>query len=224
MKKKNNKKKIKKRKIVILILIIVLIVGICIYLYLDKKSDNNNIKSKLKVVDSIKKYDYSISNKDTKLFKTKFNELKKVLNKKTVDNKKYSELISELFIIDFFTLDNKLTKNDVGGVQFIFSNYKTSFIDKARDEFYKYVKNNLNDDRSQELPIVSTIKVESSDSINPSDVFSKDELKSISEAYKISLSWTYEKDLGYQTNATLVVVKDGDFKFSIAKLMDESDN
>ena len=48
---------------------------------------------------------------------------------KEVDNKKYAEAISKLFVIDFFTLDNKSSKNDVGGVQFVYTSYKADFIE-----------------------------------------------------------------------------------------------
>lgn len=213
-KKKNKKKKV----IIVLILIILIVVGVFAYTTLNK--GNDKIEEKEKVVDSIKDFDYTISDTDTKLFKTKFNELKKELKKSTIDNKKYSKLVAELFIIDFFTLDNKITKNDVGGVQFVYSNYKKSFVDKARDQFYKYVKNNLNDNRNQKLPVVETIKVNSIEEINASDELTTDEFKNIDEAYKVNLSWTYKEDLGYQTDATVIVVKDAN-KFSVAKLVEE---
>ena len=105
-KKKNKKKKV----IIVLILIILIVVGVFAYTTLNK--GNDKIEEKEKVVDSIKDFDYTISDTDTKLFKTKFNELKKELKKSTIDNKKYSKLVAELFIIDFFTLDNKITNKE----------------------------------------------------------------------------------------------------------------
>ena len=98
-------------------------------------------------MDSIKNddVDYIVSDTDTKLFKENFNELKKILNAKEVDNKKYAETITKLFVIDFFTLSNKTSKNDVGGVQFVYENYKKDFIDGARDSLYKQVHSLVTD-------------------------------------------------------------------------------
>ena len=222
--KKGNNKKRKLKKLIIVFVIIVLLASASIFAFKSIFSKpEGKVEAKSKVVDSIKKYGYTISDNDTKLFKSKFNELKKVLNEKEVDNEKYSKLVAELFIIDFYTLDNKSSKNDVGGVEYVFDNYKASFIDKARDEFYKYVKNNLNDDRDQDLPVVSSIKVDSIEKVETMKYFEKEDLQLIDEAYKVELTWSYEKDLGYSDKATIIVIKDGDIKFSVAKLIGDEE-
>ena len=222
--KKGNNKKRKLKKLIIVFVIIVLLASASIFAFKSIFSKpEGKVEAKSKVVDSIKKYGYTISDNDTKLFKSKFNELKKVLNEKEVDNEKYSKLVAELFIIDFYTLDNKSSKNDVGGVEYVFDNYKASFIDKARDEFYKYVKNNLNDDRDQDLPVVSSIKVDSIEKVETMKYFEKEDLQLIDEAYKVDLTWSYEKDLGYSDKATIIVIKDGDIKFSVAKLIGDEE-
>lgn len=216
--KKNKNKKGKFRKI-ILFLIVLIIAGILIFFALNggKKQGDDTKTKKTKVVDTIDNFDYVIAETDTKLLKDEFKNLKKVLSEKEINNKEYASEVAKLFVIDFYTLDNKMSKNDVGGVQFVYSGYKTTFIDKARDEFYKYVKSNLNNDRNQELPEVASVTVNAVESISASSELSGDAFASIDEAYKVNISWTYKKDLGYQTNATLIVVKDND-KFSVAKL------
>lgn len=213
---KKDKKKMSKKKKIVIFLILLLLVTSSVYIYLNYFKHDNSVKQKTKVVDKIDNFEYTISDTDTKLFKEKFNELKKELSKKKIDNKKYAELISQLYIIDLFTLDNKTTKNDIRSVQFVYSNYKTSYIDKTRDEFYKYIKNNLSSNRDQELPIVDTIKVNSIEEVSAADIFKTDELKNASEAYQVKLSWTYKKDLSYQNSGTIIVVKDND-KLSVAK-------
>ena len=212
---KKTRKKSKKKLIVFFLLL--LIAGGLVFFTLKLNKKDEPAEKKAKVVDEIKNFDYTVSETDTKLFKDEFKKLKKVLSQKEVDNKEYSNEIAKLFIIDFFTLDNKITKNDVGGVQFVYSGYKTTFIDKSRDEFYKYVKSNVNGDRSQELPIVETIEVASSEPVSASTELSGDQFAQISEAYKVNLTWTYKKDLGYQNKATIIVVKDND-KFAVAKM------
>lgn len=215
-KKRNNGKK---RKIGRLILFFVILIAAGVLAYMALNNGTSKVKSvkKKKVVDKIDNFDYEVAETDTKLFKSEFKKLKTILSKKEVDNQKYSEEVAKLFIIDFYTLDNKLTKNDVGGVQFVYSKYKATFIDKSRDEFYKYLKNNLSNDRDQDLPVVSEIKVDSSEAISASSELSGTDFAGIEEAYKVKLSWDYEEDLGYQKSATVIVIKDGE-KFSVAKL------
>lgn len=215
MSKKNNKKRKKIRRIILFVFVL-LVAGVLVYMALNNTKTEIKVKKK-KVVDKIEKFDYSVSETDTKLFKSEFKKLKNELSKDEIDNKKYSELVAKLFIIDFYTLDNKMTKNDVGGVQFVYSKYKATFIDKARDQFYKYIKNNLNNDRKQNLPKVSEITINSSEEVNASSELSGADFANIQQAYKINLSWEYEEDLGYQKNATVIVIKD-DNKFSVAKL------
>lgn len=213
---KQKKPKIKKRRIIVVILVAVLAVLLVLFaLNLGKKEDT----SKKKVVDEIKKFSYTVSETDTKLFKDTFNDLKKVLSAKEIDNEEYAKLISELFVIDFYTLDNKTSKNDVGGVQFIYENYKADFVDSARDSIYKQVKSNLDNNRNQSLPEVETINVINIEKVIPSEIFESEDLKNSTDenAYEVSLSWTYTNDDDFQTEATIVVVEDGD-KLSIGKL------
>ena len=52
-------------------------------------------------LDEIKEFNYTVSDSDSKLFKEKFKELKKVLSEKEIDNKKYATLVfafSSLFL------------------------------------------------------------------------------------------------------------------------------
>ena len=46
--------------------------------------------------------------------KNAFKELEIVLNEDHIDYSKYAELLSELFVIDVFTLNNKLASTDIG--------------------------------------------------------------------------------------------------------------
>lgn len=199
-----------------LFIVIIVIVGIIIF-----DTSNREAITTAKIIDTISGYGYVIDDNDTKLFKKKFYELKDVLSHDEVDDLEYSKLVAELFIIDFFTLDNKISKNDVGGVQFVYSNYKASFVDKARDEFYKYVDNNLNGDRNQELPVVSIVYIDSAKNISLEDILNSEEFENINKAYAIELSWEYEEDLGYQDEATIIVIEDENNKFSVAKLDDK---
>lgn len=220
MKKKDkikNKKKISKKKKIIISLIILLIAGGLIFFALNL--NNGNEETKKKVVDEIKNFDYTVVETDTKLFKDTFKELKTELLKDEIDNKNYASLVSKLFIIDFYTLNNKTNINDVGGVQFVYSSFKSDFVDLARDGIYKQVESNLDNDRSQNLPEVKSVKIESIEEVVPSEELKSDDFKDVTtaDAYKVNISWTYKESNDFQDSATMLIVKDND-KLSVAKL------
>lgn len=177
---------------------------------------------KSKVVDTIKNddVDYVVSDTDTKLFKENFNELKKVLNAKEVDNKKYAETITKLFVIDFFTLSNKTSKNDVGGVQFVYDSYKKDFIDGARDTIYKQVHSLVTDDKSNsDLPTVTKVKIDDIDEISPASMFEGLGFTEDQVGYMINISWEYKNKDDFQTNATIIIVPDGN-KLSVGRMQE----
>ncbi len=186
---------------------------------------NNFIKprsNKPKVVDSIKNedVDYVVSETDTKLFKDTFGELKKVLNAREVDNKKYAEVITKLFVIDFFTLSNKTSKNDVGGVQFVYESYQTDFVEGARNSIYKQVQSDMSGSKlNGSLPTVTKVKVDSIDEISPYSMFGGNFFTEDQVGYMINISWEYKNDDDFQSNATIIVVPDGK-KLSVARMQE----
>lgn len=129
--------------------------------------------------------------------------------------------MSKLFVIDFFSLNNKTSKNDIGGVQFVYSGYKTDFVEYARNGIYKQVSNNLDRKKDQKLPLVDSVEVSSITKVSPSSIFKREELASDTEedAYEVNISWTYKNDDDFQTSSTLTIVKDGS-NLSVAKMTD----
>lgn len=215
--KEKKKRRISNKKKFLLCLILIIIAVGAYFAY------NNLFKQEEatapKVVDEIKNFNYVVNENDTKLFKTTFKELKEILNKKKVDNKKYAEVISKLFVIDFFNLNNKTSKNDVGGVQFVYSSYKTDFVDYARDGMYKQVENKIDNKKNQHLPEVTSVEVTKVEEVVPANIFEHEDLENDTEAdgYEVTITWKYKNGEGFQNKAVLTVVKDGD-KLSIAKM------
>ena len=205
-------------KILICLLVVAILVGgFIVWDRFVKPRSNKN-----KVVDSIKNedVDYVVSENDSKLFKETFNELKKVLNTKEVDNKKYAETITKLFVIDFFTLSNKTSKNDVGGVQFVFENYQTDFVEGARNSIYKQVHSTVTDDKSNSsLPTVTKVTIDDIDEISPASMFEGMGFTEDQVGYIINISWKYKNNDDFQSNATIIVVPDGK-KLSVAKMQE----
>lgn len=185
------KRKVKKKVIILLVLILLLIalvVGVIMYTNSNKKTDS----SSKKVVDEIPEYGYVLDNNKTKLYKNLFKKLAEVLGKDDVDYDEYAKLVSELAVSDFYTLDNKTSKNDIGGVQFIRKDNRENFVLEASETVYKYVEQNLDGKRNQELPIVSKIEVTDTkqEAYKYKDIIDD-------KAYIIKVKLEYKKDLGY---------------------------
>ena len=223
MNRENKKAKHSKIRIFNSIITILLIAGIVflVVIVLQNFVKKDNGKTEEKVVDEITTFNYTVGENDTKLFKDTFNDLKKVLKEKEVDNEKYAEIMSKLFVIDFFSLNNKTSKNDIGGVQFVYSGYKADFVEYARNGIYKQVSNNLDRKKDQKLPLVDSVEVSSITKVSPSSIFKREELASDTEedAYEVNISWTYKNDDDFQTSSTLTIVKDGS-NLSVAKMTD----
>lgn len=215
----NKPRKRKNIRLLFIFLILIVLAALAVF-YLP-----NMIKKKetpkVKVVDEIESFSYTINENDTKLFKTTFGELKKVLTAKEIDNEKYAELLSKLFVIDFFSLGNKTSKNDIGGVQFVYNSYRSTFVDFAREGIYKQVNNNVDRKSDQKLPLVDSVDVVSIKKVTPASIFASEPLCNDNEesAYEVVVNWTYENSDNFQTSSTLTIVKDGS-NLSVAKMTD----
>lgn len=157
----------------------------------------------IKVTNSIDEYGYTLEDRDTNLFKETFEELKTLLNEETLDKAKYVELVSKLFIIDLFTINNKISRYDIGGTEYMYSPSVDSFKSVIENSIYKGVENNLDDSRKQELPTVSSVTIE-----DVSDITYAMPDDETVDGYRVSISWDYEKDLGYDDEAVLILVPD----------------
>lgn len=210
----------KSKKILISLIIIIILIIICLLLY--KFVFNNNSNKEVKVIKRISGYDYVLKENATKLYSDEFDNLDKILSSKSVDYEKYAKQIAKMFIIDFYTLDNKLSKNDIGGTEFIKEDMRDNFIDQARSTFYKYLEVKSSK-RKQDLPVVSKVNDVSLENIKftITDKYKYKETTTSSkkvrtttskgtevDAYKITISWEYEEDFGYEKDAKMIVIKD----------------
>ena len=186
------KKKYKLGLILIAILIVLILVITIIFLLKgDKKVE------KTKVVDSIDNFSYTLDDRDTKLMKEKYNELKDILNKDQIDYEAYAKTLAKLFVIDLFTMNNKINKYDVGSTEYVYPESVDNFKLNVEDTIYKSMEDNSDGKRKQDLP-----KVISVDASNIEEV--EFEIKEeIEKVYEVKLTWEYEKDLGYDDNATI---------------------
>ena len=200
-----------KKKTSIKIMIIFILIGIALFGFLGYKVYNDffNKNEERKQIDSIEFYGYTLSENDTDIYKTYFKELTKVLNKKPINYSDYAKTISKLFIIDLYTLDNKLGSTDIGGLEFIHKNLRENFKENEGATLYKFMDNNLNGARTQKLPKVKDVEIES---INETTYKYKDVEY---EGYLVKAKWTYEVDLGYQSSIKLTLIKDKDILYIV---------
>lgn len=204
--------KLKKRaKRVLRILLLIIVIGLTlVYLFF---YDTKKVK-KVKVLDTIPEYGYELNDNKSEEYKKLFRELEKILKEDKVDEDKYVETISKMFIFDFYSLNDKLAKTDVGGGGFVHKDARKDFLEKAEDTLYKYVESNLYGNRNQDLPQVKEVKVKNVEKKPFTYGSEVDE-----DAYTVEVNWEYKDSSGsgYQDSATMVFVHE-DKKLSLVEL------
>ncbi len=192
-------KKGKKIFLVILFILIIGSLGILVYKLSDKKETPKNEAA---VVDKIEGFNYSLDDRDTKLYKDEFSTLKGILESSTIDYEKYAQSLAKMFVIDFYTLNNKINKYDIGSLELVHSEILENFKLKAIDTIYKYVMDDSEHERDQALPEVSSVTVTDikEDNYKMGD-------KTV-EAYIVTLNWSYVTDMKYDNKAVMALVKE----------------
>ena len=189
-------KKKYKLQLRVLILLIILIISLICFITFKKETKNN-----VKVVDSIDNYGYTLDQRDSKLMKDTYKKLKEILNEKEIDYDKYAEELAKLFVIDLFTINNKINKYDVGSLEYVYPDNVENFKTNVEDTIYKIVEDNTKGKRKQELPIVSSVNIEE-------ETNGEYELFDVqNKSYIVKLKWTYEKDMGYDSNAIITLIE-----------------
>ena len=195
----------KKNKIWIITISLVILFSILGYLAYNiffKKEAKKDETSNETNITEINGYGITLTDNDTALYKTEFEMLKANLESENIDYQEYAKSIAKLYIIDLYTINNKVNKYDVGGLEFIYEGAKDNYITNVTDTLYKYVEDNSKNKRKQELPVVSSINVES---INEA-TYKVNSENITYNAYKIKVTWDYEKDLGYDKTAEVIII------------------
>ena len=191
------KKKYKILLIVIIVLIIVIIATIIAFKFLKGSEPAEPVT----VVDRIDNFDYTLDDRDTELMKNTYNELKTVLSSDEIDYEKYAEILSKLFVIDLFTMDNKVNRYDVGSTEYVYPDSVDNFKTNVEDTIYKSMENNSDGKRKQDLPEVSSID---NTSVETSTFTIGEEEH---ESFVVNINWSYVSDLGYDDNAIITLIE-----------------
>ena len=190
------------KKVVIIIICafvaILLLVGL-----LSNKGSSKDKKGNAKeptTVDSIPKYEYHLYSNKSEAYKSKFQELSKALTKEVVDEEEYAKILSELFVIDLFDLNSKVSNTDIGGVDLFYPKTRGDFVKTEEDGMYKYIESNVYGGRKQSLPVVKSA-ISTIEKTAYTGKVTNDE-----NAYKATVDITYERDLEYPTKVYLTLV------------------
>lgn len=184
-----------RRILPILLVVLFILLFFCLKdIYQSLKKDTT-----VKTLDSIENYNYTLNENDSEYFKKEFKNLKKILESDSIVEEEYASALSKLFTIDFYSLNDAISKSDVGGIQFVYDEYRDSFLTKAKDTIYNYVESNLYGKRTQELPEVKEVEVTNIEKKEYDGEKEQDD-----DAYYVDVTITYEKDLDYPTECSFI--------------------
>ena len=213
MAKEGKKRRINKKGIILITAVLIIILVAVFFIFLNNKNSDGDSKKveEVKTVDKIKGFDYELKENETKYYKKLFKELKTTLEADNIDENKYAELVAELFVADFYNLDNKVSKSDIGGTQFVYKDFRSDFEKVAKTTMYKQVQSNVYGERKQELPEVSKVTA------TVTNTTFKYASGTDEKAYSVAFEIEYTKDLGYQAKGTITLIHN-DKNLEIASL------
>ena len=211
-KKKVNKEVIKTISFAIVIIAVISVIGYLCFLVLGNNKTEKPQETVRKNLNEIEGYGITLDDLDNELYKELYNDLKKNLEGKEVNYKEYAKSIAQMYIVDLYSINNKLNKYDIS-IELIWPTIAENYRTQVMDTLYLYVEDNSRKQRDQNLPEVKSIEVDSIKETkytynNGTDKDKSDDVTY--DAYEIALNWTYRIKYGYDTQATVIVIKDND--------------
>lgn len=199
-------KKKSKVKIFLIVLLILLIIASGVFLVwkfvLDKEETGTAVE--IKELDNLSDYSYVLTDRDSDYYRSEFEELKKIVNVDEVDEEAYAVQVGRMFIIDLYTMNTKVNKYDIGGIEFIHVDAKESYEKKVMDTLYSQLLDDTYGDRKQVLPEVNSLETISTEKITYS-VLGNDQT-----CYLTKFNVGYVSDLKYDSKQSVVVCQEND--------------
>lgn len=158
---------------------------------------------------------YHAPDKPTAYMKTAYDELSGALEQG--DRKAEAEALAKLFAADFFTLANKTSDSDVGGLNYIASNSYEDMAVYARFYYNNNYSMIVAEQGKDQLPSVSNITVESCES---SDVSYNGTAYS-GYQIRVKLEYADTKVSDLKTEATLSVALMDDYDYETLQQLNE---
>ena len=164
----------KKRYLLLFLLILPLLAAIGFFgsiAYKEIKNIANLAQGVTEVKDEnkIESMNYIQRENATDLQKEYFAELKSAIEEEEFDGLKIAELVAKNYVADFYTWTNKQGSYDVGGLCYIFNgeylngdHFKDNVYLNAKDGFYKYINNYINQYGAENVLQVTNVEIVSS--------------------------------------------------------------
>ena len=162
--------------------------------------------------EEIEGYDYILKPTRNDRYKEMFHQLERILNEQEIDEKAYITQISKMFIMDLYTLNDKTSSDDIGGMDFVHSNVRDKMERILKNGVYYYLDDEDYD--VSELPEVTDVFIEKIENIN----YNYNPDFNDSFAYQVDVSIVYKEDLGYPTFANLIFIHEGN-KLSLVEVI-----
>ena len=176
-KKKKSNVKINYKNVAIYVFAAVLIIAV-ISIGVSFLNSSSGTKTDEIIQEESKATPYSLRSNANEYQKQLFDDLEKsyksdMTSSETIGN------IAKNFVADFYTLSNKTIKNDIGGAQFWYPDYRINFRDAAINSYYFNLELLIDEYGSSNLPTVQNIEVMS---VKPNDDNSE---------WEVYLEWDY---------------------------------
>lgn len=160
-----------KRGMYVFLFVLPFLIAICIFGFVTFKEAKTLIDlakgetSKVRDENVIQSMNYVLRNDATEYQKQTFAELKQAIEVDNADDTTIVGLVGKNYVADFYTWTNKQGQFDVGGLYYVCSEknettkYKDNIYIKARDGFYKYINEYINEYGSENLIEVQDVQV-----------------------------------------------------------------
>ncbi len=160
---------------------------------------------------------YLAPKEPTEYMKTAYDEVSKALQKS--DEEAEAQALAKLFVADFFTLSNKDSETDIGGLDYIPSGVYEDMEMYARFYFYNNYSMIVSELGKDQLPTVTDVTIKDTE---PADIVYDGQSYS---GYKVSVEIAYAdteaSDL--KTAATLSVAKMDDYDYDTLESIDSGE-
>ena len=146
----------------------------------------------------IEKMNYVLRENATDIQKEYFAELKQAIEVDGADGLTIAGLVCKNYVTDFYTWTNKQGQYDISALYYVYTPQKNDIYLQARDGFYKYLNNYINEYGSKNLLEVSNVEVTNTSNAGYEYVSSSEE--TFDEVINVSCSWSYKEGSKFDVN------------------------
>lgn len=211
----------KKRYLYLALFIMPFFIGMCVFGYITYKEAKNLIniatgETEVKKENVIERMNYVLREDATDIQKQYFAQLKQAIEVDNASDEICAGLICKNYVADLYTWTNKQGSFDVSALYYVYTPQKQVIYTQARDSFYKYMNNYINEYGKNNLPEVDNVEVVKSAFTGSSYETAAGE--TFEDAIYVTCNWTYKpyskfstSNLGKSMNF-MVVIREGRYE------------